>query len=932
MIPPAQSDTVDLRTASPARSNTPPSGREHKLRRRGSRIGNYTIKDVIGWGGMGVVYAAYDSQLGRHVAIKVLRRDDSSQDGGMGSRLLREAQSMARLSHPNVITVYEVGTVGGEIFVSMELAEGTTLGEWLMQPRRWQEIVGAFIEAGRGLEAAHRAQLIHRDFKPDNVIVSLEGRVRVTDFGLARATEERQPEVNWDTPTSPRAKRFDLTTTGEILGTPLYMAPEQHGLGQVDARSDQFSFAVALYEALHGSHPFASSSLPELIRRVTTGDRHPPPSWVKLPRPLRAALDRAMSPSPASRFPSMRELLAELEAVRAPRGRRLGLAAAIGGVAAFAAAAGGLWVSHDRGGAGADEDRSCAEAGDTIAEVWPARRAEVEKAFGAVQANGVKEALTAVVRALDDYATDWREMAVSSCVHTQSGLQSPAVNDRRVACLVDRQREMTDLVNVLASADAQMVEHAIDSVHALGSVGQCLDMDREAPLPADPDQRAVIERMRGLISLATANAFVGRPKAARDLLEEASRELPVAEYKPVEAELRLAWGRLEMLVGDYPAAREQLMQATSVAEVVGYDLASARARIDLVYVLGYELQDSATAKIYEGLARSSLQRAGGDRELEATLHRNAGMASFIARDLKGAQQSLLKALAVREKAYGARSGEAAEVWRDLAATLRELGQLNAAQDGAQKAVDIVSEVYGTKHRAYGLSLTELGNVLTARGQALAADGDEAGAQEQYGLARKVYRQTLELGYEVLGRKHPLIAIGMVNVGNVELLSGNTKKAIELYRDAAELESEVLGEDHPQVAQTLMNLGTAYQFGKQLSPAERAFDRALSIRLKHLREEDERVVESQGSLGLIILARGHFLDALEHLEKAVKGAEASKKIDPARLGEIRFGLAQALWKTGRDAVRAQREAETAVEELERGASPEAAAARDWLARH
>jgi len=871
--------TIDLRSPSPRRPGAnPPTTREHKLRRRGSRIGNYTIKDVIGWGGMGVVYAAYDSQLGRHVAIKVLRRDDSSQDAGMGSRLLREAQSMARLSHPNVITVYEVGTVGGEIFVSMELAEGTTLGEWLMQPRRWQEIVNAFIEAGRGLEAAHRAQLIHRDFKPDNVIVSLEGRVRVTDFGLARATEERQPEPQWDAPTSPRAKRFDLTTTGEILGTPLYMAPEQHGLGQVDARSDQFSFAVALYEALHGAHPFASSSLPELIRRVTTGDRHPPPSWVKLPRQLRAALDRAMSPSPAARFPSMREFLTELEAVLAPRGRQLGLAAAIGGIAALAAAAGGLWVARDREGIMVRSDPSCEEAGEGIAAVWPAHRADLEKAFRAAPAVRSEPALNAVNRALDEYAADWTAMAVQSCTATHSGLQSQALYDRRAACLAQRQREMSDLVDVLVAADAKVVEHAVDSVHALGVVAQCEDalvLDRGLPLPTDPEQRAAIEKVRALVSRATANAFVGRGEPAARLLDEAAKELPATDYAPVDAELHLARGRLETLTGNFARAKQELLRASDQAEAAGYDLARARALVDLVYVVGYELQDFDQGELFFRLASGPLQRAGGDRALEATRLRNGGMASFLAEDLQRARERQLNALSIREKLYGPESGEVAEVLRELAATLRELGQLDEALGHAQKSLDIVERIYGKKHRNYGLSLTELGNVLTARGE--------------YDSARGVYEETLTLGYEVLSADHPLIAVGKVNLGNVELLLGNSRKAIEKYKEALALESKTLGSDHLSVAQTLMNLGAAYESAGQLALAEETYARALSNRRKHLDEHHALVGQALGSVGLIALKRGRFAQATEDLKHALDLAEEGRA-GPQHLGELRFGLA------------------------------------------
>ncbi|HWM87180.1 MAG TPA: tetratricopeptide repeat protein, partial [Kofleriaceae bacterium] len=442
-------------------------------------------------------------------------------------------------------------------------------------------------------------------------------------------------------------------------------------------------------------------------------------------------------------------------------------------------------------------------------------------------------------------------------------------------------------------------------------------LDRSLPLPEDPARRAAIEKVRALVSRATANAFVGRGQPARALLDQAAQDLPSADYLPVEAELRLARGRLETLSGDYPAAKNELLRAGELAETAGYDLARARALIDLVYVVGYELQDFEQGELFVRLARAPLQRAGGDRTLEATLHRNAGMVSFAGRDFQRARERQVTALGIREKLLGTNSGEVAEVLRDLASTLREMGQLDEAQEKAQRALDIVAKIYGVKHWYYGLSLTELGNVLTARGE--------------YEDARRVYQETLNLGYEVLPEGHPLLAIGIVNLGNVELLAGQPAEAIKHYERALGMEEAALGPEHLQISASLMNLGAAHEAAGQLMRAERTYSRALGIRRKHLDEHHALVGESLGSVGLVELARGRITRAAEDLERAVTVAEQSRT-DGERLGQLRFGLARALWRTGRDQARARKLAELAATELTAaGADLEAAEATTWATR-
>ncbi|HRI54187.1 MAG TPA: serine/threonine-protein kinase, partial [Pseudomonadota bacterium] len=303
------------------RSRPPPLADEELP--RGASIGRYIVVGCIGSGGMGVVYAAYDPELDRKVATKLLRKSTSGGPNGQGRvRLLREAQAMARLSHPQVIGVFDVGTLGDQVFIAMEFVDGGTLTKWLSEaPRTQKEIIEKFTLAGRGLSAAHAAGLVHRDFKPDNVLVGHDGRVRVMDFGLAHSvgsseerSEDSQAEVSQETSASGSqsmggALALRLTRTGALLGTPRYMSPEQYEGKKTDPRTDQFSFCVALYEALFKVPPFAGETFSALGHNVVRGRVLSPPPEAKVPAPIRQVILRGLSVRPSDRFPSMDALL-----------------------------------------------------------------------------------------------------------------------------------------------------------------------------------------------------------------------------------------------------------------------------------------------------------------------------------------------------------------------------------------------------------------------------------------------------------------------------------------------------------------------------------------------------------------------------------------------------------------------------------------------
>jgi serine/threonine protein kinase len=332
---------------------------------------------------MGEVYAAYDPKLDRRVALKLLRPDRLGDDPeGSRARLLREAQAMARLSHPNVVAVHDVGEVGDQVFVAMEFVDGSTLRDFVAKRHPWREVVRIFVLAGRGLAAAHAAGLVHRDFKPDNVLLGKDGAVRVTDFGLVRPIGEPvpppaaaapvAPEMPFATPVGPLST--PLTLVGSVMGTPGYMAPEQYLGLATDARTDVFSFCVALWEGLYGKPPFRGESFHVVAAAATTGRVPDPPVGTDVPEPIHQLLLRGLAPDPAKRWPSMEALLVDLGRDPAAGRKRFLKLGAFG--LAVALLFGGVVLAARR------QSRQCRGERDRWTGVWDrTRQKAVREAF-----------------------------------------------------------------------------------------------------------------------------------------------------------------------------------------------------------------------------------------------------------------------------------------------------------------------------------------------------------------------------------------------------------------------------------------------------------------------------------------------------------------------------------------------------------------------
>jgi hypothetical protein len=421
----------------------------------------YRVVGPIGAGGMGVVYLARDLRLERDVAIKLGRARSASAL----ARVEREARALARVSHPNIVVVYEVGEIDGRVFVAMEYVSAGTARAWLARrPRTPREILALYCAAGEGLAAAHAAGIVHRDFKPDNVLVGDDGRPRVADFGLAR--EGLSPVA--DLETSAEGDAPTITRAGAIVGTPAYMPPEQQGGGVVDTRADQYAFSVALWEALYGLRPFGdatpspSEPTTESAPPRTSGARARASSAV--PRHVQAALRRGLRADPADRWPTLAALLAELR--RDPARRRRNLAIAGGGAAAAALAAAIVIPRLVRSTPVADP---CGGGEARIAVAWsPAHADAVRAAFAAVHLEGES---SAVVDSLDQYAKRW--IAADRAVCEAAGSVSDRVRERAAGCLDARRDDLAAARDLLDSADYDTATRAGEIVARLAPPERC---------------------------------------------------------------------------------------------------------------------------------------------------------------------------------------------------------------------------------------------------------------------------------------------------------------------------------------------------------------------------------------------------------------------------------------------------------------------------
>ncbi len=893
----------------------------------GTRLGRYVVLEEIGAGGMGLVFSAYDPELNRKVALKLLRPNQSERKKAR-SRLLQEAQALAKLAHPNVITVYDVGTIGERVFVAMELVEGATIKGWLAEkPRHWDEILAVFIPAGRGLAAAHAANLVHRDFKPDNVLIGRDGRVRVMDFGLARpvATEHSSGvDDDGDGGDGLEEKADDadalyeplLTQTGSIMGTPAYMAPEQHAGKPTDARSDQFSFCTSLYQSLYGERPFDADDAVTLMEQKRTGTIREPSAATAVPGWVRRVLLRGLAPTPEGRFASMDALLTELG--KDPRILRRTILTTAALATAMVGTLTAVYMIKNR--------PPCQAEGDLLAQVWnDARRGELRAGLGGVDATFVPATVEHVSNTLDAYGAAWVQMRTEACEATHvRGEQSTRLLERRNHCLDARLRELDALTDVLTGADVVVAASAGFAVGELAPLQQCADtetINAEVEPPQDPATAAAVAALRADLLRAKVLGNAGRVRESLEIAQAAfARAQTIATpggetYQPIVAEAHFGLGLSQAAAADAEAAVENLEEANFKSASVKHDVVAAAAAEALVAAVGGGLRHHADALQWGRHADAALKRIGLSGRAEARLRHDVGIVLASAGEYARARESLEQSLSLL-------ATEPASAWW-IAAGRRGLGDVSLAEG---RTTDAQAEY----ERAALTLVAALGEAHPDHALALAGFARVHAAERRTGAARQSLDQAMAVVEAALGPKAQRLLPLCRQRAALELDAGDVRAAIDELQRAHGIALDTWG-DHPKVAQSLFELGDALERGGKLDDARGEYDRALSLWERTRGRDHPDVAFALTSLGRIDLAQGRTHEAVARLERALK-LRGGRGLDPQLLAETQFALARALHAVD-DRARARELAAKAREAFATGTPPapkRATEVQRWLA--
>jgi tetratricopeptide (TPR) repeat protein/predicted Ser/Thr protein kinase len=847
-----------------------------------SHIGRFTVLKRLGSGGMGVVYAAWDEALNRKVALKVLRTRVglSKRDTGR-KRLQREAQAMAKLSHPNVVAIYDVGVVGDQIFLAMEFVKGVTLTRWLQAERRaWRDVLEVFMQAGRGLSAAHRAGIIHRDFKPDNVLIDGEGRVRVVDFGLARADGGSglysRPDTYEAITSKPGNSMLDMriTRTGGMTGTPAYMAPEQY-LGQpTDARTDQFSFCVALFEGLYGVRPFVGDRVAVVREAVLGGQIQDVPKDSDVPVWLLRILTRGLAIRPSERYRNMDDLLARL--VDDPRSplRRWAL---VGGAVVLIAAR--EVVTSARTPVPQAAALAVCDAESALTGVWDdTRRQAVTVAFASSGVPAADLHARRVGAVLDARAEEWRGVVRRTCAQAQAESRPPSA--ALVACVRRRLGGLRTLTDELLRAEPRAVPRGLAAAWALPPVASCAEPRTaqgatwyrdDALALADLDRAAVLGELGDVAGgLALARVVVAGARETEDLA--------------LQAEALHRQAVLERRAGDVAAAERSLLAALWAAEASHQDDLLIDSRTLLLEVLGELGRDDDAVALWPRLAEVLQRRSDDGRRESAALHAVGRLLLRRGRHAEAATQLAL-ALRLGERSLGAEHPQVGRLLLDLALAQARLG----AHEEAARQLD----------RAIALL------------QAALPHDDPALVQAH--LAR----------------------------AEVERRRGRLREAAADYEVADGLLLGAATQDLEALAEVQLGLGEVARLQGRWAAAEAGFTRALTLRERVRGPTDPSLIVPLIGQCDTASSRGQHAAAVAACRRALQIGERPN--GSAGVGAARLALARALWAqaahsgTANPAVRGQilGLARAGLAELQGAAHPDPlaiAAAAEWIAGH
>ncbi|MEM7157942.1 MAG: serine/threonine-protein kinase [Myxococcota bacterium] len=772
----------------------------------GNRVGRYELVARLGAGGMGVVWLARDPKLDRAVAVKVLHelrhRDDACE---ARRRLRHEAIALACLSHPNVVSVYDLGLHEDRVFLTMAHIEGQTLLGWLGGAPGLERVLEVFEQAGAGLAAVHAAGFVHRDFKPANVMIDERGRVKVMDFGLARVCS--LPGDSEPNPPDVALFLSAVTGRGVVMGTPSYMAPEQHLNTGVEAASDQYSFGIALFEALMGRRPFRASDFSKLAKEKLAAKIDFDGGRLSLCRRLRALLVRCLDPRPEHRFADMNEVCKELaELRRRGPGRRRRVAVAAAGVLLGCAG----WAA-----VGPNPPVSCGDGQQQISQVWNAHaRHQLRRSFEATELGYADDAARRVVRRLDAYADHWVEHRTSAC-EAQAG--SEEGSDLRVSCLGHALTSMELTVDLLVNANSTTVRNADHPVNNLISLHHCEDLPalRAASLPpADAATRAAVEQIVASLESANAMRLAGRVVEGRATTVVALDEARALGHPRTVAQAHERLGRFDQDLGKPASAREHFTEAALLASSVGDHQTAAIAATKLVYLCSDASFGRSEALRWARHAEASLDRLPPDPLSRARLDAHLGVVHSAHAEYERARQLYERAYAAKRELLGPEHPEVTVLIENLALNQAERGRPERAVWTQRRAVRITRSALGPEHPDHAHTLMNLGYLLHESGRPTAAVHS--------------YEQALRVYETAFGPHHLMVARASRGLSEAVAERGEFDSALALQRRASEIFVAKLGEHNREYGRTLAaEASTLAAQGKHDEALERYAD-ALGV--------------------------------------------------------------------------------------------------------
>jgi len=834
-------------------------------------VGRFRILDHAGEGGFGVVYAAYDPQLDRKVALKMVRptagggRSSSDSDGA--ARLLREAKAMAQLRHPNLVAVHDAGQIGSDVYIAMEYVDGQTLTQWLGADasRPPAEILRVLVAAGRGLAAAHAEGLVHRDFKPANVLVDANGEPRVTDFGLARRTGGAPKPIDPSLDEPVPSGEETVTQAGAVIGTPAYMAPEQHTGNEASPSQDQFSFCVAAYEALYRQRPFQGTSGRELHRAKVRGEIQPPPvakSGVS-PRVRRAIL-RGLSGDPADRWPNMNALLAELE----PGTGRRSVVAAVGIVGIAAAIALGR---------GADETAECTDLPADLGDLWgQARKTEVADAFERASVGLAEETLPRVVERTDLWAERWSSARAVAC--DPSGGLAPSHRVVRQRCLRRARMRFESLLDVMADADLSVVARSVAAVGKLPNPDACGTPEtlEATPTPADAALAADVAEVRDALAAIESQMQLGRPASALEAIDSLE---PLA-YDPLTAELTATRAQCLVDVGRYEEGAEQLRAAQLLAVQSGHDHLAVHAATALTFVLSTQLGRGDASLVWHGHAEAMATRAEAPPLVRATIDSNYAAALSAMGRRKEAAAAQEHAVALQRSLEDDRPEALANKLHNLGVYRFELGETGEAETHLRAALELRRNSLGRNHPRAAKTLQMLANVALRR-------GDQDRALQLYDDALTVFETSV-------GSSHPDYGKTLANRGVLKRRAGDLAGARADLSRAAEVMVDTYGEASRHTVRIRNGLALVEMDDGNVQGAHAMLKHAVDVASGtvddvHLSSLYLNLGLTSHRLGRLAMARVHYARGLALAEQASK----PRQIADAEIGLAELDLAEGL---------------------------------------